>query len=422
MRRLRVELPSRRVVTLSAEEGLAIRPNDVPGGGARELFASGDVLLEEGGARVDVDDLALGDFHALRAIATHVGWLSEEPVVITCLNCDVELRHASCAAMALGPFTDRALSDPELDATLPFDVPHAVFEGGPAITFAPLRVRDAAPLHAALRRRSLRVTASIVRAMGIVRLGEERDPARIAAALRRVDDATWDGVTNLFLESHYPPRLFSMARCDACGARNDVDAPYAREFEHTVSEEATVAAEVAEGESTFVPFDAFDERARAVYERVVPAAARDELVFLVEGGVAACDDGGDPLLGSYLPPHPGDASTPSRAGEIAVFYRTFRAMWRDEGPYDWEAELEETIEHEFEHHLGALRGDDPMDDDEREAIDAEARRIHGEKALIRRDVAALARDVAGFWRRTWPLWLLLVLVTLALTLSAPSGN
>ena len=145
-------------------------------------------------------------------------------------------------------------------------------------------------------------------------------------------------------------------------------------------------------------------------------------MFLVEGGVAACDDGGEPLLGSYLPPSPGDASTPSRAGEIAVFFRTFRAMWREEGPYDWEAELDETVAHEFEHHLGALRGDDPMDEHEREAIDLEARRIHGEKALIRRDVAALAHDFSGFWRRTWPLWLVLVVVTLALTFFASSEN
>jgi hypothetical protein len=394
-------------VVLSAKEGLAARSPSFAD--ARALFVSGDVTLEADGRPLDVDSLPLADFHALRAIATHLGWLEEEVVEIACLNCDHPIEHTPCAALPIGPFEERALRDPELDATLPLGEPHLVAHGE-SVTFGPLSLGEALPLHAALGRRRFRVTESVVRAMGIVELGDARSPAAIAEKLRAADNDFWGIVTNLFLEAHYPPRLFSMARCSECGARNDVDAPYEREFIYQLGE----TDPPTNTEEEFVSFDAFAERARASYEELVPEEARGELTFLVEGGVPACDDGGVPLLGSYVPPSPGDAASPSRAGEIAVFYRTFRAMWSDEGGYDWRAELEETIEHEFEHHLGALRGDDPMDEDEREEIDAEARRIHGERTLVRRDAAALADDFYGFWKRTWPLWIVLLIIAVAM--------
>ena len=49
--------------------------------------------------------------------------------------------------------------------------------------------------------------------------------------------------------------------------------------------------------------------------------------MVIEEGTSAVDDGGDPLLGSYVPPDPGDASMPSRAPLVTIYYRTFRAVW-----------------------------------------------------------------------------------------------
>jgi Zincin-like metallopeptidase len=142
-------------------------------------------------------------------------------------------------------------------------------------------------------------------------------------------------------------------------------------------------------------------------------------VFLVEGGVAACDDGGDPLLGSYVPPAAGasDGSTPTRAAEITVFYRTFRGGWQDDASFDWEAELKETIEHELEHHFAYLAGDDPMDEQERRAIADEAAKIYGTREPLRHEARALGHDVGAFFRRTWPIWLLIVLATIAVSLA-----
>ncbi|MBF5066225.1 hypothetical protein G6O45_23615, partial [Salmonella enterica subsp. enterica serovar Istanbul] len=56
--------------------------------------------------------------------------------------------------------------------------------------------------------------------------------------------------------------------------------------------------------------------------------------LVVEGGTPAVDEGGEPLLGSYVPPHPGDAGAPSRAPVVTVYYRTFRATWDEDGAYD----------------------------------------------------------------------------------------
>ena len=53
----------------------------------------------------------------------------------------------------------------------------------------------------------------------------------IAEALARCSDAAWVAIGDLFLRAHYAPRLASVAICPKCGARNDVDAPYEREFE-----------------------------------------------------------------------------------------------------------------------------------------------------------------------------------------------
>ena len=423
-----MQLPSGRVVSLRREPARApAKPNGgaegasrSPLAAARSLFASGAVEIRDGGARVDVDAVALGDFHALRALATRAGWLDEEAVTFPCRNCGASIEHAPCAALPLGPFREEALDDPELDARFDFDAAHRA--GALLVRLAPLTLGDALPLHAALARRGpLRIGPRLVAAMGVREVDGERSPAAIARALRRADDAAWGAVTNLFLEAHYPPRLFSMAQCAACGARNDVDAPYDREFEpHTGGDEGRAGA--ASNADPFPPFDAFADRARALAAALLPPEDRGggALAFVVEGGVAACDDGGEPLLGSYVPPYAGDGRAPARSAEITVFYRTFRAIWDEEGPYDWGAELSETIEHELEHHAAHLAdpgGADPMDEEERRAIDDEAARVHGKRALAAAEAGALAGDLAEFFRRTWPIWAIVLAGTLVANLA-----
>jgi hypothetical protein len=258
--------------------------------------------------------------------------------------------------------------------------------------------------------------------MGVVALGEETRPERIARALEEAPEDVWSAVCDVFLASHYPPRLFAAVKCSRCGARNDVDAPYDRELEPSTGG-APRDKSVDSNEEAFPTFERFDEVARTIADHAFTArgapheGAEGEVAFVVEGGVAACDDGGEPLLGSFVPGHPGDALSPSRAPEITVFFRTFRAMWDEDGPYDWRHELAETIEHELDHCFADRAGDDPVDDEERAEIAREAARIHGKKAIVRGEMAAFGSDVASFIRRTWPIWLLLALATIATTLA-----
>jgi Zincin-like metallopeptidase len=414
----RVHLPTGRVVTLAAKAGLAPRgpaPHAPLFSELVALVASGDLTLRAvtagTDAAVDVLTLDLRDFHALRAIATRLGWLAEEPVELSCRNCGDPFEVAPCAALELGPFVDGELDDPELDRTLDCSVAHAtpavhLPRGGIAreVRLRPVTAGDAAALHRALRRRRLVVTDRVVRAMGIESLGPEHDPRRIAVALTRASDEAWGAIGDLFLQAHYPLRLSSVALCPKCGARNDVDAPYERELEPS-GPTGQSNAEV------FPDFDAFDARARAAFDEHVGEDAAVRLV--VDEGVPACDDGGEPLMGGYLPAG-GDPSAPVGSGEITLYYRTFRAMWEEDGAFDWAAEVDETVAHELEHHDAWRVGHDALDDEERAEIARERERIVGRKAIARQSVGALGSDVAGFLRSTWPIWLIVAVGTVAI--------
>jgi len=399
-----VQLPGGRIVRLRAPRGEARKPatKDDVFGGARAVLRE---ALE-----VDVSSLTLAEFHALRAIATHLGWLEEETIEIACRNCDETLRVRPCALLPIGPFADAELHDEELDALLELDAPHDLPELGKSVRLVQRTVAEAEPLHRALAARELRITGAVVTAMGVAALGEATDPRKIARILSRCDDRAFGAVTNSFLAAHYSPRLFGLAICERCGTRNDVDAPYDRELEPFEDERPRGAAE-------FPSFDEFDALARRIAEPLLERASGPEVQLVVEGGVPACDDGGEPLLGSYVPGHAGDARTPSNPGEITVFYRTFASMWNDDGPYDVEAELRETVEHELEHHEAHLRGHDPKDEEERDEIARETRRVLGEEALARSAVSGLARDVIDFARRTWIIWFVALIAALIVALA-----
>lgn len=428
---MKVELPSGRVVELvgpprDVERARAMEAAADTSGPlfaeARALFREQVAIVDARGGRVDVDDLALVDFHALRAIATHEEWLPEEEVEVDCVNCENVIAIRPCRAMPLGPFVERALDDPDLDWRLEEGEPHPIppitlrSSDGPAdtIVFRGVTVREAEPLHVALGNEPFVVDAAVVRAMGIVSLGDESDAAVIAKALdASLDTETFDAVARLFTELHYPPRLFGIARCSKCGARNDVDAPFDRELTWGPPPHASGGESEGEVEVTsFVKFRAFAARAEAIAKETFAEEHEPMLMLLVEGGVPLCDEGGVALLGSYLPASPGDGMSPSRPHEIAVYYRTFRAVWVEEGPYDWEDELAETLEHEYEHFLAELAGGDPMDEEERREIADEAIRIHGKSTLLKAEVGHLGSDFVGFLRRTWILWVIIIAVAL----------
>lgn len=423
----RLTLPSGRVVALRVT-GAPPAPNargplfaDV-----LRLFEDGTIAIHDAtGARVSVDDLALSDFHLLRALALRAGLAPEAPVDVPCRNCDAELEVRPCASLEPGPYVDGELGDEELDATPPFGEPHEIravplgrVRVARTATFASRTVRDARPLWKALAREPLDVDAAFVRALGLVALGPERDAERIAEALAACDDDAFASVTDLFLASHYPPRLGAAVFCDGCGARNDVDAPYERELlPDAPPPREKVSGRAPSHARGFPDLDTFAARAREIAAPMLDAAPGDAVELVVEGGTPAVDDGGEPLLGSYVPPHAGDMTSPSRPPTVTVYHRTFRAMWNEEGPYDWEAELVETIEHELEHHTYFLRGEDPMDDEERAVIREEGLRLVGRREANRRALSGFGESVGDFVRRAWPLFVLLALALAATLLS-----
>jgi hypothetical protein len=425
----RVHLPSGRSVALEFRGvtgdgehlGARARAKGAPLFSELLDLLAGDVALVERGATVDPVTLPLRDFHVLRAVATRLGWLAEDPVEIACRNCAAVFAVSPCASLELGPFVHGELHDDELDATLDLSVPHAIprirLPSGKDASDATLRdvtVGEASPMHRALRRRRLAIGDRFVGAMGLVSLGPERDPQRIADALSRCSEDAWSAIGDLFLQAHYLPRLCAVTLCPKCGARNDVDAPYLREFEASAEPRESLESEES-NEATFPDFEKFDEHSRAVFARFSrdDAAQPIPVRLAVDAEVPACDDGGEPLLGAYVPPG-GDPSAPVGAAEITVYYRTFRAMWTEDGPYDWRAELEETIEHELEHHAGWRVGHDPMDEAEHEEIARERVRLVGRTQAVRGELAALGADVGDFLARTWPIWLIVAIGALAI--------
>lgn len=414
----RVHLPSGRVVGLRARAVAprARAPKEPLFSELLSLVASGDLELTEGGSPLDPSTLSLHDFHALRALATRFGWLAEEPVTIACRNCGQSVDVEPCASLLPGPYVDGELDDPELDETLDLSVAHPIppvlLPGGRKareVRLKDVTVAEAMPLHRALRRRRLVVHDAVVRAMGIVSLGDETRAKVIADALSRGSDEAWAAIGDCFLQAHYSPRLAAVVLCPKCGARNDVDAPYEREFEP--SDFTRQSGE--SNDAIFPDIDAFTAHAQASFDAIAGPLAT-EVRLVVDEGVPACDDGGEPLLGSYEPPA-GDPTAPVGNAAVTLYYRTFRAIHEEEGPYDWRAEVDETVEHELEHHAGWRAGDDPMDDEERTAIAAERARLVGRKSAARQDVVALGADLRGFLARTWLIWVIVALATLAIT-------
>jgi len=421
----KLTLPSSAVVQLrlarSEERSAQVRSAGEPlFAEVATVLAEKRVTITKNGAPLDLDALPLRDFHVIRAVLTRSGVIGEEEVEVSCRNCGEPIRMFPCAALEIAPWVDGETNDEELDSTLQLGealevlpIPLGRVRTARNVTFEERTVGQAKPLFEAAAKPVLDVTAAVVRAMGIVALGAERDAEKIAEALRECDDEAFGAVADAFLATHYVPRLGCVVFCEGCGARNDVDAPYERESGGGGGSERGSGSEGG-SESAFPGFEAFAARAREIGAPLMEVAPTADVELVIEGGTPAVDDGGEPLLGSYVPPHPGDAGAPTRAPVVTVYYRTFRAMWTEEGPYDWDAELVETIEHELEHHVAFLRGDDPTDDDERAVIRDEAVRIVGRREAERRAIEGFGASVTDFLRRTWPLWVLAMLGLLAM--------
>lgn len=420
-----MKLPSSLTLPSGARVRLAAaRPPEAPRARKKgePLFSEVLSLFDDGTVKLDRDvrELPLADFHVLRAVLTKAGFVHEDEIEIPCGNCGKTFAVRPCSALEIGPWVDGELDDPVLDATAPFDeeleilpVPIGKVRVAKTLVLAARSVAKAQPLFEALARDVLDVTPAVVDAMGIVALGDVRDRARIARVLSECDDDAFAAVTDAFLDAYYPMRLGGVAFCPSCKARNDVDAPYEREF-------APASFQGRREEASFGSLPDFDTFAALAEEIAAPMLAKvpgEPVELVVDGGTPAVDDGGEPLLGSYVPPHPGDHTSPTRPPTVTIYYRTFKAVEDDDGPYDWEDELRETIEHELEHHVYFLRGHDPMDEEEHAEIDREALRIVGRRETVRRAAATFTDSLRDFARRTWPLWIVAI-VALALTLLA----
>jgi hypothetical protein len=374
---------------------------------ALEALQKGVVKVSVQGQPVAIEGLAIRDFHVLRAVCTARGVFGEPEVERPCLNCEAPVRARPCEHLELGPYLDGDLGDAELDAAFaegePQAIPPVAVAGGEAseIVLGPVTAGEAAALFRAAEARELRLTGAVVRGMGVVRLGRETHPGRIARALSRCSDESWGAIAELINRAHYPERLAGWVRCEECGARNRLEAPSVREFPEE-------GGPVAATDERFLDEEAFAARVESHAEPIFARLGVRNVALIVEDGVPACDDGGVPLLGSYDPPL-SEEGWVSHPPEVRLYYRTFAAMHREEGPYDLDEEIRETIEHELEHHLAFLAGHDPEDERERAAIVEEERRLVGGTEARRRAVRGARRGVWEALGRAWPLWLIAAL-------------
>ena len=409
---MRLHLPSGAIADLDVGRARAAARTAKGRGIARdvEVLSAARVLrAERDGIPLDLPSLTLCDLHLLRVALARRGAIDEPEIVIPCHNCEATLRIAPSMGVELGPFVDDELDDPELDAPFPFDRDQPI----PAVRVGRTRARtirlakrtvgEARALWSRDPALPLAVVPSIITAMGIVALGEERRASVMSRALARASDDAWDEICAIWEEANGHARLFATARCDACGANNAVAAPAVRELGTTGG--SFSARRRGAGAGTW-DGDAFEQMVRRHADVAYRAMKLRNIDLVVDEGVPMVDDGGEPLLGCYTPPHVDPDLGIERPPEVRLFARSFRAELLEDPAFDLDGEVRETIEHELEHHLSFLAGDDPMDDEEREAIVLEQRRQVGRRESTRRGFRAIGADLVGFVRLGWPLLLI----------------
>lgn len=365
-------------------------------------------------ADVDLKALPLADAHVVEGLLVAAGVVEPPPLRCPCHNCGKDLVLEARPFLPVAPLLDPP-SDEELDHVPLGEQEHVLahpvtLRGNDITTFrlAPRTLADRARLEALLGNDPsvpLRVDGPLVRALGLVALGPRTSPIAIARVLQALDDDAfadvWDAIADAYEDQHWPPRLLVAVPCPHCGARHDVEAAGPRLFGLASPRPPT---------EPFPSLATFRARAEAIVEELFARedpAVLERLAVVVQDGVPPCDDGGEPLLGSYTPTPEadGDARGTPAPFLIEVFFRTFRSMWA-KGAYDWVEELRETLAHELEHHHNFLRGHDPLDEAERAEIEREARRRLGAPratAVVGRGALWLAADFVAFVRAVWPL-------------------
>lgn len=412
-----VTLPSGVRVTVCAKSRDQKPPSDLA------------TLIDSSGVECSVDlfALPLADANVVEGILAFLGAIGAPPQKIECRNCREEVEVDARAHVQLAPLL-MPQGDPELDPkvdeerTYPLPRPLRIGRSRTVTSFVLGRstLRDVVRLRQLLGAPGtpLPLEASFVRALRLS-FDQVASPTAIARALVRLSDDDFDPTYAAIAEAwdaqHYVPRLLAPVPCPKCGARHDLPVPANRPIELFLPR-----SEVGDG--AFPSLEEFRRMALVLAREVMAAAGFSEgsgVEILVDDGVPPCDDGGEPLLGSYTPAPEGEAEAlrPTPAPfEIALYFRTFRAMYEDE-PYDVEAEIRETLEHELEHHQNHLAGDDPLDDEERAEIVRERTRLVGKRstpAELVSSVGFLAGDFGRFLRVTWPLWLIALVVFLVM--------
>ncbi len=356
---------------------------------------AGEVRL----AGVAIDALRVRELTALSIVLAQAGAAEEEEVHVPCQNCDTVFSCRPALLVELGPLFDGELDDPEIDPA--FDEgPHALTDSqGEGISWVLLAERTVEELRPVLGRSV--DDPEVLVTLGIAALDEVTSPAALARAIA-ADPDLHDDVEELLALELSPPRLEAAPACPTCHLRAQLPAP--RRQVLPWEPPPAVPREVP----GFPSEERFEELVVRSFVRWRAAKALSTVELAVVHGPADVDDGGAALLGAYEPPTEGTLTTPPC---VKVYTRTFRAMYRDE-PYDVLREIDVTIRHELEHHEGFLAGDDPMDDDEREQLGAELRRLVGKKESRRRAGRALLDDARSF-AGTWPFWLALFALAFA---------
>jgi hypothetical protein len=409
----RVTLPSGRKVRLSQDAlAAAADPGETvaPIARAFAVLAAPRAITDEDGEVIALDDLELRDAHLLRALVLRAGLVEEGPRTFPCHNCGEPVTLTPSEAFEIGPFVDDELDDPELDAPFDFDrrwaIPTVFSDEGAArtIRLAPRTVGEAQVL--ARANGPLDLSRAVVTALGVRELGRSKTARAIASGLARADDEAWTAIAALWERAHYSPRSLAEVVC-ACGARNEHPVPADRELDALapLAEPERPESEVA----GFPDEETFARWVRETTKRVFRARGVRNVPVVVDFGVPACDDGGSPLLGCYTPGAlEGEGTIGPASPEIRLYYRSFREEKRLDESFDVRAEIEETIDHETEHHLNFLEGDDPVDDEERAVIAKERALVVGKKELTRRAAKGVLADFVGFVRLAFPLLALLV--------------
>ena len=409
----RFTLPSGRRVRATLRSAAPRAPSASTIAECFAWLASALELRAGDGSLLPVEELALADGQLVRALAHRAALIAEPEQRSPCHNCGASIAVVPSIAFEAGPYLDDELGDPELDELLDFERAHPIppiatpLGLARSVRLAPRRVADLGPL---AKSRSIRMTPAVVTALGIVAIGRVRRAADIAHALTRASDDAWLAVLDRWERAHYPARLQADVRCASCSARNTFAVPALRELDALAP---PVAAEPSSQPAPGFPsHEAFASMVRRHKSEVFARLGVRGLRVVVDEGVPACDDGGEPLLGSYDPLTIDLDGQATGKPEVRLYWRTFVAEHKA-GAFDVEAEVRETIEHEVTHHLHHLRGHDPLDAEERAAIARDRARVVGRRELVRREARGMIEDLIGFVRHAWPFLALLALAAVA---------